>query len=213
ISKSLAKYNQKGEVFVTDIVYYLKESLRSMNEQQQSNTFYPVLKAHSFPTTTNGEILVFDEHTAETRIFYAQDFGSTYKLVTETDLSKMEKSKEELIQMAAFSLRGLDYRYRKDEVAGNVFYFVSARDGYDASKLLNTSFIKTLTADFVGTTAVSIPHQDVLIVAELNNDKGYDVLAQLATRFFMEGTVPITALSFIYEDDELEPMFILGKKK
>ncbi|MGL4522086.1 MAG: DUF1444 family protein, partial [Bacilli bacterium] len=166
ISKSLAKFHQKGEAFVTDIVYYLKESLRSMNEQQQSNTFYPVLKAHSFPTTANGETLVFDEHTAETRIFYAQDFGNTYKLVTEPDLKKMKKTKEELVQMAAFSLRSLDYRYRKDEVAGNVFYFVSARDGYDASKLLNRSFIKTLTADFEGTAAVSIPHQDVLSVAE-----------------------------------------------
>jgi len=31
--------------------------------------------------------------------------------------------------------------------------------------------------------------------------------------YFTVGTVPITSLSFIYEDDKLEPIFILAKNK
>jgi len=31
--------------------------------------------------------------------------------------------------------------------------------------------------------------------------------------FFANGRVPITALSFIYENQELEPIFILGKNR
>jgi uncharacterized protein YtpQ (UPF0354 family) len=31
--------------------------------------------------------------------------------------------------------------------------------------------------------------------------------------FFANGHVPITALSFLYENGELEPVFILGKNK
>jgi uncharacterized protein YtpQ (UPF0354 family) len=38
-------------------------------------------------------------------------------------------------------------------------------------------------------------------------------LAQMAMSFFANGRVPITALSFLYEDGELEPIFILGKNR
>jgi uncharacterized protein YtpQ (UPF0354 family) len=58
-----------------------------------------------------------------------------------------------------------------------------------------------------------VPHQDVLIVADLRNEIGYDIIAQMTMKFFFEGRVPITALSFMYENKELEPIFILGKKR
>jgi uncharacterized protein YtpQ (UPF0354 family) len=35
----------------------------------------------------------------------------------------------------------------------------------------------------------------------------------MAMSFFANGHVPITALSFLYEDGELEPIFIMGKNK
>jgi uncharacterized protein YtpQ (UPF0354 family) len=53
----------------------------------------------------------------------------------------------------------------------------------------------------------------VLIIADIRNNTGYDVLAQMAMSFFANGRVPITALSFLYENGELEPIFILGKNK
>ncbi len=61
--------------------------------------------------------------------------------------------------------------------------------------------------------AVAVPHQDVLIIADIRNKTGYDILAQMTMSFFTKGLVPITALSFIYEDGKLEPIFILGKNQ
>ena len=61
--------------------------------------------------------------------------------------------------------------------------------------------------------AVAVPHQDVLIIGDIENDTGYDIIAQMTMSFFASGRVPITALSFLYEDGELEPIFILGKNK
>jgi uncharacterized protein YtpQ (UPF0354 family) len=60
---------------------------------------------------------------------------------------------------------------------------------------------------------LAVPHSDVLIIADIRNNTGYDVLAQMAMSFFTSGRVPITALSFLYENGELEPIFILGKNK
>ena len=60
---------------------------------------------------------------------------------------------------------------------------------------------------------LAVPHQDVLVIADIQNETGYDVLAQLTMNFFASGRVPITALSFLYKDGELEPIFILGKNR
>ncbi|HSO58511.1 MAG TPA: DUF1444 family protein, partial [Paenisporosarcina sp.] len=45
------------------------------------------------------------------------------------------------------------------------------------------------------------------------NEAGYDVLAQLTMHFFTVGKVPITSLSFIYEEGDLEPIFIMAKNR
>ena len=102
---------------------------------------------------------------------------------------------------------------KEDQVAGNTFYFLNKNDGYDASRILNDSFLKEMSHKMHGTMAIAVPHQDVLIIADIENDTGYDILAQMAMSFFANGRVPITALSFLYEDGELEPIFILGKNK
>lgn len=58
---------------------------------------------------------------------------------------------------------------------------------------------------------VAVPHQDVLIIADIRNKTGYDVMAHLTMEFFTKGLVPITSLSFGYKQGHLEPIFILGK--
>lgn len=98
-------------------------------------------------------------------------------------------------------------------MAGNTFYFLNRNDGYDASRILNVQLLQDMKEKAEGTLAVAVPHQDVLIFADIKNDQGYDVLAQMAMHFFSSGRVPITALPFLYEDGELEPIFILAKNK
>lgn len=70
-----------------------------------------------------------------------------------------------------------------------------------------------MEAKIEGEMTLSVPHQDVLIIGDIRNDVGYDVLAQMAMHFFTVGTVPVTSLSFLYEDGELEPIFIMAKNR
>ena len=154
-----------------------------------------------------------DEHTAETRIYYALDLGNTYRLLDEKLIEKEGLDRKEIREMARFNVRSLSTSLKKDTVAGNDFYFLNTNDGYDASRILNEKFLQDTKDSLEGDMAVAVPHQDVLIIADIRNGTGYDILAEMTMSFFASGKVPITALSFLYEDGELEPIFILGKNQ
>lgn len=89
----VAKYNQRGEIALDDLLNHIVEALRIMNEEHEitgkEKQIYPVIRSTSFPTETNaGKKLVAKDHTAETRIFYALDLGKSYRLIDETMLEK-----------------------------------------------------------------------------------------------------------------------------
>lgn len=213
----IAKYEDRGEEAITQIVFDIKEALKIMNEehvlQGNEKRIYPVIRSTSFPTESNGKQLVTKDHTAETRIFYALDLGKSYRLIDETMLRKQKWTKDHLHEMALFNLRSLSNKYKTDEVQGNTYYFIATQDGYDASRILNEALLEEIAEKCTGEIAISVPHQDVLIVADIHNPTGYDVLAQMTMRFFSEGRIPITSLSFIYENKQLEPIFIMARTK
>ncbi|MED4533476.1 DUF1444 domain-containing protein [Metabacillus fastidiosus] len=214
----IAKWENKKEEAIDEVVYYVKEALNVMGKQQEltgkEKSVFPVIRSTSFTKETKEGIeLVFADHTAETRIYYALDLGNTYRLI---DVKMMEREGwniEQLKEMAIFNLRSLETKVKADNVAGNIFYFFNANDGYDASRILNESLLQSYEEKIEGKMAVAVPHQDVLIIVDVRNETGYDILAQLTMSFFASGTVPITALSFLYEDNRLEPIFILGKNR
>ncbi|MEC2078249.1 DUF1444 domain-containing protein [Metabacillus fastidiosus] len=214
----IAKWENKKEEAIDEVVYYVKEALNVMGKQQEltgkEKSVFPVIRSTSFTKETKEGIeLVFADHTAETRIYYALDLGNTYRLI---DVKMMEREGwniEQLKEMAIFNLRSLETKVKADNVAGNIFYFFNANDGYDASRILNESILQSYEEKIEGKMAVAVPHQDVLIIVDVRNETGYDILAQLTMSFFASGTVPITALSFLYEDNRLEPIFILGKNR
>ena len=125
----------------------------------------------------------------------------------------LQVTADQVREAARFSVRQLPTTVKRDEVSGNIFYFVNHNDGYDASRILNESFLKDMKAKIEGDMTLSVPHQDVLIIGDIRNETGYDVLAQMTMHFFTVGTVPITSLSFIYDSSELEPIFILAKNR
>jgi len=218
IPSVIGKWNEKKEQAVDEVAYYVEEALSVMGKETKVESaekqVLPVIRSTSFPSeASEGVPFVFDEHTAETRIYYAVDLGTTYRLIDEQFLDKQGWTKEQIKEMALFNVRSLPTTVKRDEVAGNVFYFMNTNDGYDASRILNDSFLKEMAGKMEGEMTVAVPHQDVLIIGDMRNETGYDVLAQMAMEFFANGHVPITALSFIYEDGELEPVFILGKNK
>lgn len=214
----IAKYNERGEDAIDELVEHVTEALRIMNEEHEltdrEKHIFPVIRATSFPTETkSGVKLVTTEHTAETRIFYALDLGKSYRLIDQDMLAKEGWSQEHIEQIALFNARSLDTEYRTDTVADNKFHFVAKQDGYDATRILNESFLEEMLANAEGELAVAVPHQDVLIFADIRNKAGYDILAQMTMQFFAEGRIPITSLPFIYENKTLEPVFILAKNR
>lgn len=71
-------------------------------------------------------------------------------------LEALKLTVEQIREMARFSVKQLPTVYKKDEVAGNVFYFVNANDGYDASRILNESFLKEMRTQIEGDMTVSV---------------------------------------------------------
>lgn len=60
---------------------------------------------------------------------------------------------------------------------------------------------------------LAVPHQDVLIIGDIQDNTGYDVLAHMTMDFFADGLVPITSLPFVYNNGKLEPIFIMAKNR
>ncbi|MFT9599978.1 DUF1444 domain-containing protein [Mesobacillus sp.] len=214
----VAKWQEQKEKAIDEVVYYVTEGLNAMESQLElsgkEKNIFPVIRSTSFPSEAEeGVPFLYDDHTAETRIYYALDLGTTYRLIDSKLLKKEGWSAGQVRETALFNVRSLSVKLKEDRVADNTFYFLNSNDGYDASRILNTSFLNEMKKRMKGTMAVAVPHQDVLIIADVENNTGYDILAQMTMSFFASGRVPITALSFLYEDGELEPIFILGKTK
>jgi uncharacterized protein YtpQ (UPF0354 family) len=214
----IGKYNQRGDQAIDEIVEHITESLRIMNQSYQlegmEKNIFPVIRATSFPTKAkSGNELIYKDHTAETRVFYAMDLGKSYRLIDQVMLDKEGWTLKQVDEIATFNLRSLENDYKVDTVADNDFYFFAKQDGYDASRLLNDSLLENIKSKSKGELTVAVPHQDVLIMADIQNKTGYDILAQMTMKFFAEGRIPITSLPFIYEDNKLTPIFVLAKNR
>ncbi|MGG0240835.1 DUF1444 domain-containing protein [Bacillus rhizoplanae] len=211
----VAKWEVKKEKAIDEVVYYVEEALVAMHKEVKSTAkILPVIRSTSFPKEAEeGNPFVMTEHTAETRIYYALDSDKTYRLIDQRLLQKLGMTEEQVREMALFNVRSLNADFKRDEVAGNTFYFLNTNDGYDASRILNDSLLREMRKQISGDMVVAVPHQDVLIVADIVNKIGYDIIAQMTMKFFAEGHVPITSLSFVYEDGNFEPIFILAKNR
>lgn len=212
----VAKYEEKKDKIIDEIVYYVEEAIAQMGdhslEKMEDIKIMPVVRATSFDKKTKeGHSFIYSEHTAETNIYYALDLGKSYRLIDESMLKTLNMTEQQIKEMSLFNVRKLKNKYSTDEVKGNIFYFINSNDGYDASRILNTSFLNEVQEQCEGEMLVAVPHQDVLIIADIRNKTGYDVMAHLTMEFFTKGLVPITSLSFGYDKGHLEPIFILGK--
>lgn len=218
IPQIIANYENDGDEAIGKIIYYVEEGFQAASgkvelRNNQSN-IYPVVRATSFPVETKtGERLLADEHTAETKIFYAFDLGKSYRFIEESMLEKENITREQIREFAFRNLAKLDIPLKKDSVNGNDFYFVRTNDGYDASRLLNVNFLRDMREKLTGEMVLAVPHQDVLIIGDIQDNTGYDVLAHMTMDFFADGLVPITSLPFVYNNGKLEPIFIMAKNR
>lgn len=218
LSNLASKFEKNKDQALTETMNTITEGLRLLTTEVILNgnerNIFPVIRSTSFVTeTSDGRNLLHTDHTAETKVFYAVDQGTSYSLIDEGMLKKEGKTFSEIQEASQFNVRSLNHTMREDKVAGNTFYFVSMNDGYDASRILDDALLKKMEEKALGQLTVAIPHHDVLIFGDIQNETGYDVLAQMVFQFFSEGRVPLTALPFMYENGELEPIFILAQKK
>lgn len=216
LSPIVAKYNKGQQEIVDEIIYYVEETISQMQDEATKTLddikILPVIRATSFhEKTPDGHQFMTDEHTAETRIYYALDLGKSYRLIDDKVLKDLNLTEQQVREMATFNVRKLDINYKTDEVKGNLFYFFNTNDGYDASRILNKKLLQEFEEKCEGEMLVAVPHQDVLIIADIRNHTGYDVMAHMTMSFFTNGLVPITSLSLSYQDEKFEPIFILGK--
>lgn len=216
LNKLLTKTN-KDETFLDEIIYYLNETLTRMGDEkiEQNAKILPIVRSTSFfKETKNGDAFIYDEHTAETNIYYAIDFDSSYRIIDDALLEEMNLSIGEMKSIAKQELSTLPIEVKNSQVIQeNIFYFINHNDGYDATRILNEDYLNEFHDKIEGEMLVGLPHQDVLIIVDVRNSVGYDVMAQMMIQYFAEGLTPITSLTFSYQDKRLQPIFILGKQK
>lgn len=176
----------------------------------QERNVYPVLR-HASMVKKFPDRFVSRPHTADTAVLYALDAGEGYLLIERAMLEQAGWSDEQLDQHAMNNLRELPYTIKTQEVAGNRIHFISPTDGYAASRILLVPLLQKMDQQKVGEQlGVAIPHQDVLIVAELVGDAGAHLLARLTYDFASKGQVPISPLPFFFEDGELTPFLVVS---
>ncbi len=168
---------------------------------------FPVVRSTSF-NKDNKQNLIKLNHTNETDIYLVYDFENGYKFLDRKATEQLLLSDKELLEFAKGNLEKLPLKYNKDTVQGNDFYFLNAKDGYDGARILDEKvlnyFYEKIGSDFY----VGLPHQDTLIIADVKNKKGLEILQKVMVHFFAEGLVPITTITFKYDGNKLESYFI-----
>lgn len=193
------------------IIEMARVSLQTKSLQHHEDQIFPVFRSRSHPIEKQGQRFLYREHTPESMIFYALDLGKSYSLIDEDMLKHSGYNEDEIHRFAIENVKKLDTSYKTDEVAGNVFYFFSKSDGYAASRLLNDELITFMRRTITKEMGVAIPHQDVLILADIQNEAGFKILSRLNMDFCMRGDIPVSPLPFICkEDGQLEPIMVMA---
>ena len=187
-----------------------RPKLRELSLVGQEQNVFPVLR-HASLIKKNPERWVTKPHTADTFLLYALDLGEGYTLVERSLLADATWTEEQLHHHALENLQKLPFTVKTQEVAGNRIHFISPPDGYAASRILLESVIRQFDASKHGDSlGVAIPHQDVLIIADMVGDAGANLLARLTYDFASKGQVPISVLPFYWEDGELTPFLVIS---
>lgn len=209
------KQSEKSDKLLKEFLFYIKENLEAQANFSLDNVSttdfltnaYPIIRATTFGKNSS-ENFVTKEHTSETKIFFSYDLGNSYRLIT-TDMLEHFNIKQDILEEAAFlNLKKLPLKYNTDEVAGNIFYFLNAKDGYDGSRILNKDILNYFHDKIGADYYLGVPNQDAVIIADIKNKSGLEILQKIMVHFFTDGRVPITTITFKYDRKNIESLFI-----
>lgn len=190
----------------------IKEHGNGLKIKDNMPKIYPVIRHLSF-LQEKETYPMYRNHSPETIIVYGMELPFGYMIITEGQGKEEGITEEELYKQAMENLSTLDTSYKTDRLGENVFYFFSYGDSYSASRILNPELLPQMKNEIKGEMGVAIPHQDVLIIADLMDGKGASALSQIAFDFAMQGDTPISPLPFMVEGDLLEPYIAIRHKK
>lgn len=190
----------------------IKEYGNEIKIKKNMPKIYPVIRHLSF-LKEKGTHPMYRNHSPETIIVYGIELPFGYMVITEGQGKEEGITEEELYAQAIHNLSTLDVSYKIDQLGENVFYFFSYEDSYSASRILNSQLMSQMKDKIKGKMGVAIPHQDVLIIADLRDGKGASALSQIAFDFAMQGDTPISPLPFMFEGEMLEPYIAIRHKK
>ena len=109
----LAKYETKKEQAIEEVVYTIQHTFSAMEKEiageiDPSSSVYPIIRSTSFPMQSKeGNKFIIKDHTAETRIYYALDLGTTYRLLDDKMLAGWNIRETEIRERALFQVRNL----------------------------------------------------------------------------------------------------------
>lgn len=204
------KPDQRREALY-EFVHYVAAAIKSQSVNRsltdQETRVYPVLRHTS---QAQSGVWLRKRHTEETVVAYALDLGEGYSLINEKMLDAAGWSEEKLHRCAMENLQRLPFGVKTQKVGETAIHFISPTDGYAASRVLLQPLLEEMDRKKSGhVLGVAIPHQDVLIVADLHDDRGAQLLARLAFDFASKGPTPICPLPFFYEQGELTPFLVI----
>ena len=205
---------QRKEALFTVVQRILASVHGYMADRQlkgRESAIYPVLRHHSFIRHAGEEsTYVSQPHTSETVIVYALDQQHGYTVIEMSMLEEAGWNAEQLHTYAMDNLRMLETPVRTQQVGEHFIHFINPADGYAASRILLDDLLHQYEAGKRGQMlGVAIPHQDVLILGDLADDQGAQLLARLTYDFASKGPVPITPIPFLYENGELVSYLVI----
>ncbi|MGC5323897.1 DUF1444 family protein [Brevibacillus sp. SYSU BS000544] len=201
--------------FVTHVVAGIKGLIETRDLTNQEMNVYPVLRHVSFVTNhPGGQKLVYREHTSESIIAYALDRKEGYLLINHSMLEDAGWSVDQLHTYSLQNLRKLPLSVRTQEVAGNPVHFINPQDGYAASRVLLTELLDQYDQEKKGEAlGVAIPHMDVLIIVDIQDEIGMQLLSRLTYDFASKGDIPISPFPFLYHNQTLESYIVVKHSK
>lgn len=198
--------------FVSQVMAGVRGKLANRQLAGNERQLFPVIRHASF-AERHASKLVIRKHTEETVIAYALDQGEGYVLIDQEMLAAAGWTEEMLHFQSMQNLQGLPVPVRTQQIGENSIHFISPTDGYAASRVLLVELLERFDREKKGKTlGVAVPHQDVLILADIHDEQGAQLLARLTYDFATKGPVPISPLPFLYEAGELQMYLVVQQQ-
>ncbi len=143
------------------------------------------------------------EYNSELEVFFAEDSEHNIRYLNDDNLSTLEKSEDELYELACKNLRRmLDH---KIDVSGDDgIYMITAGGNYETSLMLFSSLWKGDFLEVLGRTVISIPTRDLMLVTGSEDTEGIERIREVGYQAMQDTPYSVTPVLFVWDDGKFE---------